>query len=139
MLFSAFHLTAGDDYETGPYTVTLTAGLMYATLMVSTVDDTITELSEYFRVEITSTNQPGVIEIGSPNMSFITIEDNDPGNVQPTVYDTHCFYTQCCFELCFNVSLSTSLFNGKQQYVRFFMQAFKCCSIHKTTLSLRVI
>ena len=139
ILFSAIHLTDGGDYVTGPFIVNFTAGLMYATLMVSTVDDTITELSEYFRVEITSTSQPGVVEIGSLNMSFITIEDNDPGNVQPTVYDTHCFYTQCCFELCFNVSLSTSLFNGKQQYVRFFMQAFKCRSAHRTTLSLKMI
>ena len=64
----------------GLYIVSFSAGLMYATLMVSTVDDNTTELSEYFRVVITSTSQPGVTEISSPNMAFITIEDNDPGN-----------------------------------------------------------
>ena len=73
------HLTAGDDYEAGPYTVRFGAGQQNATLMVSTMDDNITELSEYFKVVITSTDQPGRVEIGSPNMSFITIEDNDPG------------------------------------------------------------
>ena len=74
-------MTAGDDYETGPYTVSFSAGLMYATLMVSTVDDDTTELSEYFMVVITSTSQPSVVGIGSPNVSFITVEDNDPGTI----------------------------------------------------------
>ena len=77
---STFHLTGGFDYdETGPYTVTFTAGQLYATLMVSTMDDNTTELSEYFSVMISSTDQPRAAEIGSPNMTFITIEDNDPG------------------------------------------------------------
>ena len=47
--------------------------------MVSTVEDMVTELSEYFKVVITSTDQPDRVEIGSPNTSFITIEDNDLG------------------------------------------------------------
>ena len=64
----------------GPFTASFSADQMTATLMVSTVDDNTTELSEYFRVVITSTSQPGVTGIGSPNMAFITIEDNDPGN-----------------------------------------------------------
>ena len=76
---SAFHLTGGADYETGPYTVSFTAGELYATLIVSTIDDNTTELSEYFSATITSTDQPSAAEIGSPNMTFITIEDNDPG------------------------------------------------------------
>ena len=73
------HLTAGDDYEAGPYTVRFSADQQNATLMVSTVENNITELSEYFKVVITSTDQPGRVEIDSPSMAFITIEDNDPG------------------------------------------------------------
>ena len=76
---STFHLTGGVDYESGPYTVTFTAGQQYAALIVSTMDDNTTELSEYFSVMISSTDQPRAAEIGSPNMTFITIEDNDPG------------------------------------------------------------
>ena len=79
VIFSAFHSTAGYDYERGPYTVSFTAGQMYATLMVSTLDDNTTELSEYFMVVIDSTDQPTVVEIGPPNTSLISIEDNDPG------------------------------------------------------------
>ena len=79
MKSSTFYLTGGADYETGSYTVTFTAGQLYAALMVSTMDDNTTELSEYFSATITSTDQPSATEIGSPNMTFINIEDNDPG------------------------------------------------------------
>jgi len=72
-------LTAGSDYESGPYSVTFTAGEMAATLMVSTMDDRTTELSEYFNVMIISTDQPGAVEIGPYDMVLVTTEDNDPG------------------------------------------------------------
>ena len=73
-------LTAGLDYTPGPYTVTFTAGQLYATLMVSTMDDNTTELSENFVVVFTSTDRSSVVEIVSPNMASITIEDDEPGN-----------------------------------------------------------
>ena len=73
-------MTAGYDYTPGPYTVSFTAGQLYATLMVSTTDDNTTELSEYFKVVIASTDQPDRVVISSPNVSVITIEDNEPGN-----------------------------------------------------------
>ena len=56
-----------------------TAGQLYATLMVSTMDDNTTELSEYFNVMIIFTDQPGVVEIGPYDVALVTIEDNDPG------------------------------------------------------------
>ena len=71
-------MTAGSDYETGPYNVSFAAGQMNATLVMSTMDDSTTELSEYFMVMINSTDSSNV-EIGSPNTAFITINDNDPG------------------------------------------------------------
>ena len=71
--------TAGYDYTPGPYTVDFTAGQLYATLMVSTMDDSTTELTENFKMLINSTDQPGAIEKTSPNKTMITIEDNDPG------------------------------------------------------------
>ena len=55
------------------------AGQLYATLMVPTLDDSTTELPEYFLVVITSTDQPSLVEIGSPNTTFITIADDEPG------------------------------------------------------------
>ena len=59
--------------------MTFTAGEMSATLMVSTMDDSTTELSEYFKVIIISTDQPEAVEIGPYDMALVTIEDNDPG------------------------------------------------------------
>ena len=59
--------------------MTFTAGEMNATLMVPTMDDNTTELSEDFVVVINSTDQPGAVEIGPYDMALITIEDNDPG------------------------------------------------------------
>ena len=81
LAFLCLPLTAGDDYETGPYTVSFLAGQLNATLMVSTVNDSTTELSEYFSVVITSADQP-TVTIVSPNTTLITIQDNDPGNIQ---------------------------------------------------------
>ena len=72
-------MTAGSDYESGPYKVNFTAGETSATLMVSTVDDNTTELSEYYKVMIMSTDQPGAVEIGPYDTAFITINDDDPG------------------------------------------------------------
>ena len=92
-------MTAGDDYEAGPYTVSFSAGESYVIVMVSTIEDNITELSEYFKVVINSTDQPSVVEIGSPNMSFITIEDNNPGT---HAHADHAI--ACIFELRFRVS-----------------------------------
>ena len=79
MVISLSLSTAGYDYTPGPYTVTFTAGQLYATLMVSTIDDSTTELTEYFSVAIVSTDQPDAVVIAPPSTAFITIEDNDPG------------------------------------------------------------
>ena len=89
------HMTAGYDYTPGPYTVSFTAGQLYAILMVSTMDDNTTELSEYFVVVMNSTDQPDVVEIISPNMASITIEDNDPGMQQPSSHSDNCSVHTC--------------------------------------------
>ena len=90
LFISLPHSTAGYDYEPGYYTVSFTAGQLYATLMVPTLDDSTTELSEYFRVVINSTDQPSVVEIGSPNMTIVTIEDNDPGSILILTHSERC-------------------------------------------------
>ena len=54
--------------------MTFTAGQMYVTLMVSTMDDNFTEQSEYFSVMfmvvINSTDQLSVVEIGLYDMAL---------------------------------------------------------------------
>ena len=82
--------TASYDYTPGPYTVSFTAGQMYATFMVSSLDDQLAELSEYFTLMITSVDRLDVVEIGSPNTSVITIEDNDGACVCACVCTLEC-------------------------------------------------
>ena len=93
MVISLSLSTAGYDYTPDPYTVDFTAGQLYATLMVSIMDDNTTELSVYFSATISFTDQPRAVEIGSPNMTFITIEDNDPAiqlRFAPQTYNVTC-------------------------------------------------
>ena len=61
--------------------MSFSAGQESAMLMVSTIDDDAVELSESFEVMISSVDTPEV-EIGSPSTTVVTIEDNNPGNVQ---------------------------------------------------------
>ena len=86
LFFPTFHLTAGSDYAPGPYTVTFTAGQPSAILTVSPNDDDTAELSEYFTLMISSVDKPDVVEIGSPNTSVITIEDNNGARVCACVH-----------------------------------------------------
>ena len=72
-----FSMTGGDDFAPGPYNVSFSPGQRSATLTVFIVDDITTELSEVFMVVISSIDSRSAA-IGSPNMAFITIEDNDP-------------------------------------------------------------
>ena len=66
-------MTAGSDFTPGPDNVTFTAGQMNATLMVSTTDDNIVELSESFVVMIPSVDSLGNVEPGSPSSSVVEI------------------------------------------------------------------
>ena len=66
-------MTADSDFTPGPDNLTFTAGQMSATLMVSTMDDNIVELSENFMVMITSVDSLGNAEPGSPSSSAVRI------------------------------------------------------------------
>ena len=87
-----FHFIAGSDYEAGPYTVSFSAGQLSATLMVSTMDDKITEQLEDFRVHAvaTTTGHSGTDVIGPPNAAVITIVDNERGSYMHILTVQHC-------------------------------------------------
>ena len=69
--------TAPGDYVGGPYSVSFTAGQASSTLSVSTLDDSIAELEEHFKVMITGSSRPSKVQIGDPDTCYVTIEDND--------------------------------------------------------------
>ena len=68
--------------------------------MVSTTDDNMTELSEYFMVVINSTDQSNAVEIGLSNVSFITIKDNNPGMCTQSSGPMHPFSILCVSNEC---------------------------------------
>ena len=69
--------TAPGDYTSGGYSLSFTAGQASGTLSVSTSDNTIGELEEYFKVMITRSDRPDKVDIGDPDTCFVTIQDND--------------------------------------------------------------
>ena len=77
-MFTVYSLyTVTGDYGGGPYSLSFTAGQASSTLSVSTVDDSIAELEEYFKVMITGSSRPSKVQIGNPDTCYVTIEDND--------------------------------------------------------------
>ena len=69
--------TAPGDYTSGGYSLSFTAGQASGMLSVSTLDDTVAELEEYFKVMITGSDRPDKVIIGDPDTCFVTIQDND--------------------------------------------------------------
>ena len=66
----------GEDYVSGPYTVSFQPDQDVATLVVPTIDDTIVEFDEMYSATITSTSEDWVM-IGFSNMANVTIQDNE--------------------------------------------------------------
>ena len=69
--------TAPGDYTSGGYSLSFTAGQTSDMLSVQTLDDTVAELEEYFKVMITGSDRPDKVIIGDPDTCFVTIQDND--------------------------------------------------------------
>ena len=76
-------ITGGDDYVSGPYSVTFPPGVTNASLDISIIDDNVLEIDdnglkngETFALIIQSSQSPHVI-ISFFGQTKITIEDND--------------------------------------------------------------
>ena len=72
------NITGGDDYDSGPYNITFTAGTANNSFTITISDDNAFEDNESFVVTITSL--PSIITVGSPHQTTVTIVDDD-GNV----------------------------------------------------------
>ena len=67
----------GDDYCSGPYSLTFTAGMTRAFLHISITDDNLLEGDEYFIVMIDSSSLISGITVGSLAQVTVTILDAD--------------------------------------------------------------
>ena len=57
--------------------MTFSPGQTTANLSIPTTDDNIAEPDEVFQVEIVSVNSSCGVQIGSSDLAYVTIQDND--------------------------------------------------------------
>ena len=73
------NIIGGDDYSSGPYNVTFTAGTTNSSFAISIRNDNTFEDNESFALTIASL--PNIITVGNPHQATVTIVD-DEGNVK---------------------------------------------------------
>ena len=67
----------GVDYNSGPYTVTFSAGQIGIPFDVSIIDDKMLEGNEIFNLAIDALLLPNRVIVASPHETTVTIVDND--------------------------------------------------------------
>ena len=67
----------GVDYDSGPYTITFTAGNTSASINIPINDDNILEDDEDFMVTIMTGPLPDGVTHGNPGSATVNILDND--------------------------------------------------------------
>ena len=71
------YVVENNDYDAGPYTVTIPAGQNDVTFSVSITDDNIREESETFNLIIDESSLPSGVTSSDPNRTTVTIIDGD--------------------------------------------------------------
>ena len=66
-----------DDYDPGPYTVTIPAGTTMVPFDIPIADDNILEGNENFDIIIVPGSLPGDVSVGNPGRATVNIIDND--------------------------------------------------------------
>lgn len=72
-----YNLIGTEDYDSGPYAVTIPANMTIVPIDVAINNDNIYENNEEFYVIIDSKSLPVNIIVGTPNQTTVTIVDND--------------------------------------------------------------
>ena len=73
--------TAPGDYNSGGFSLSFTAGQASGMLSVQTLDDTIAECDEFFKVMVTGSDKPDKVIIGDPDTCYATIQDDNDGEI----------------------------------------------------------
>ena len=74
-------ITGGDDYQRGPFSVTIPAGEISVPFNISIIDDNIFEENESFTLTIESSSLPSRFLLQPDCVLIITIVDNDGGEL----------------------------------------------------------
>ena len=65
----------GDDYSSGPYTVTFSPGMTTAYFVVSIINDNLLEGNETFTLILIPPSLPSDVIVGNPAEAIVTIVD----------------------------------------------------------------
>ena len=84
------------DYNSGPYTATITAGTDRTSFNIPLNDDNIVEGNENFMVIIDMSSLPNDFVLGTISQATVTIRDEDSKLAISDVDYCHCFYTLLC-------------------------------------------
>jgi len=68
--------TGGEDYVSGPFTVTILAGQTTASFDVPIINDSMFEQNEVFRLTIDQSSAPDGVSITNPNRANVVIADD---------------------------------------------------------------
>ena len=78
MIHQIWHVAGGGvDYTSGPYAVTIPAGMTSVTFNVSITDDNILEVNENFVLTIDPSSLPTCVTHGNLGHATVTILDDD--------------------------------------------------------------
>ena len=72
-----YYIIEGEDYEVGPYSVIIPAGMASVFFNISIINDEIYEGNETFNLVVNVTSLPLNVTIGDPNQATITIFNDD--------------------------------------------------------------
>ena len=70
-------IAGGDDYELGPFNVTIPAGVISVPFNIPIIDDNIFEANESFTLTIDSSSLPSRVSVQPDCVLIITIVDDD--------------------------------------------------------------
>ena len=77
MQYCQYVTGGGVDYDSGPYTVTFSAGQTSVPFDVPINNDNICEGNEVFDVTIDPSSTPSFVTVGSPDQATVTIVDDE--------------------------------------------------------------
>ena len=71
------YITGGEDYEPGPFNVTIPAGEITVSFNISVINDNIFEGNESFNIDVDPSSLPSGVLVQPHSMLMITIVDDD--------------------------------------------------------------
>ena len=76
-MINIYYFIGNDDYDPGPYNVSIIAGTINVPFKITIVDDIVLERNEKFMLTIDAPSLPMSVSIDEVNQSIVTIVEDD--------------------------------------------------------------